>query len=46
VNVTVIGTAENVNDRKYKNGEVINTLRKYTGEEKANDEHFTLQQKR
>ena len=28
------------------NGEVINTLRKYTDEEKAYDVHYTLQQKR
>ena len=46
VNVTVMGVAEDIGDRKFNNGEVINTLRKYTDEEKAFDEHFTLQMKR
>ncbi|MBR7187706.1 MAG: YjbQ family protein [Clostridia bacterium] len=46
VNVTVMGTAEDVEDRKFHNGETINTLRKYTPEEKADDVHYTLQLKR
>jgi hypothetical protein len=46
VNVTVMGTADEVEDRKWNNGEVINTLRKYTDEEKADDVHYTLQLKR
>ena len=35
LNVTVMGTTDDVGDRKWKNGEVINTLRKYTDEGKA-----------
>jgi secondary thiamine-phosphate synthase enzyme len=46
VNVTVMGTAESVGDRKYNGGKIVNTLRKYTKEEKAYDEHFDLQLKR
>ena len=46
VNVTVMGTAEKIEDRKFNNGEPINTLRKYTEEEKAYDPHFDLQLKR
>ena len=46
LNITVMGTTEDVEDRKWNNGEVINTLRKYTDEEKAYDVHYTLQQKR
>ena len=46
LNVTVMGTTEDVEDRKWNNGEVINTLRKYTPEEKADDVHYTLQQQR
>ena len=46
VNVTVMGTTDDVGDRKWNNGEVINTLRKYTDEEKAYDVHYTLQQQR
>ena len=42
-NVTVMGTTEPVNDRKWKNGEVINTLRKFTPEEKAYDLHYDNQ---
>lgn len=41
-----MGTADEVEDRKWNNGEVINTLRKYTDEEKAYDVHYTLQQNR
>jgi len=46
VNVTVMGTAEDVEDRKWNNGEVINTYRKYTDEEKAYMPEFDLQLKR
>ncbi len=46
VNVTVMGTTEAVEDRKWNGGEVINTLRKYTPEEKAEMREFTLQQER
>lgn len=46
VNVTVMGTAEDVGDRSYNNGNVVNTLRKYTKEEKEYDEHYPLQQQR
>ena len=46
LNVTVMGTTEDVGDRKWNNGEVINTLHKFTDEEKADDIHYTLQQKR
>ncbi len=35
VNVTVMGTTEEVGDRKYNNGEVVDTLRKFSEEEKA-----------
>ena len=46
VNVTVMGTADKVEDRKFNKGEPVNTLRKYTDEEKACDPHFDLQLKR
>ena len=46
LNVTVMGTTEDVEDRKWNGGEVIDTLHKYTDAEKAYDEHYTLQQKR
>lgn len=46
LNVTIMGTTEDVEDRKWNNGEVINTLRKYTDEEKAYLPQFDLQQKR
>ena len=42
-NVTVMGTTEPVNDRKWKGGETINTLRKFTPEEKAYDLHYDFQ---
>ncbi len=42
-NITVMGTTEDVNDRKWKNGETINTLRKFTAEEKAYDLHYDNQ---
>jgi hypothetical protein len=35
-----------VEDRKWNDGKVIDTLRKYTDEEKACDVHYTLQQQR
>ena len=47
LNVTVMGTTEEkINDRKYNDGKVVNTLRKYTEEEKAYDVHFDLQWKK
>ena len=46
VNVTVMGTTEAVADRNYQNGEVINTLPKFTEEELAYDPRFDFQQKR
>jgi hypothetical protein len=41
-----MGTAEDVNDRKYKGGEVIDTYRKFTEEESRHMEEFDLQLKR
>ena len=46
VNVTVMGTTEDVEDRKINDGEVIDTRHKFTYEEKAYDIHFDLQQQR
>ena len=46
VNVTVMGTTEDVGDRKWNNGEVIDTRHKFLEEEKAYDPHYDLQQKR
>ena len=46
LNITVMGTTEDVGDRKWNNGETINTLHKFTDEEKADDIHYTLQQQR
>ena len=46
VNVTVMGIGDAVIDRKWNNGEVIDTNHKFTDEEKGDDVHFTLQQKR
>ena len=43
VNVTIMGTTEAVEDRKFNGGEVINTRRKFTEEEKAYDVHYDLQ---
>ena len=40
-----MGTTEDVEDRKWNNGEVIDTKRKYTDEEKSYDVHFDLQLK-
>ena len=45
-NVTVMGTTEDVNDRKYNNGEVVNTLRKFTEEEMAYMEQYDEWKKR
>ena len=45
VTYTIMGTTEEVNDRKWNNGEVVNTLHKYSDEEKAYDPHFDLQLK-
>ena len=41
-----MGTTEDVDDRKWNGGAVINTLRKFTDEEKAYDVHYDLQLKR
>lgn len=46
VNITIMGTSEDISDRKWNNGEVIDTGRKYIDTEKAYMEHFDLQQKR
>ena len=44
LNVTVMGTTEDLaEDRKYRGGAVINTLRKFTEEETAHDPRYTLQ---
>jgi len=45
-NVTVMGTTEDVGDRLYKGGEVVDTYRKFTELEKSYMEEFDLQQKR
>ena len=39
-------SSDDVGDRKWNNGEVINTLHKFTDEEKAYDLHYDLQLKR
>ena len=46
VNVTVMGTTDDVEDRKVNDGQVINTRRRFTDEEKAYDIHYDLQQMR
>ena len=46
LNVTVMGTTEDVGDRKWNNGETIDTNHKFLDEEKAYDVHYTLQQQR
>ena len=46
LNVTVMGTSDPVNDRKWNDGKVVDTLRKFTPEEKADDVHYTLNWKR
>ena len=43
VNVTVMGTTEDVESRLYNNGEIVDTNHIFTAEEKAHDEHYTLQ---
>jgi len=43
LNVTVMGTTEEINDRKWNDGKVINTLRKYKDEEKSYMPEFDLQ---
>lgn len=45
VNVTVMGTTEDVEDRKFNNGEVVDTNHIFTDEEKAYDLHYDLQLK-
>ena len=42
LNVTVMGTPDPINDRTYNNGEVVDTKRRYTPEEKAYDVHYEL----
>lgn len=46
LNITVMGTSDAVGDRKWNNGEVINTGRKYLPEEKAYMPQFDLYMKR
>ena len=46
VNVTVMGTSEGVGDRKYNGGAAIDTLRKFSEEEKAYDPAFDRQSER
>ena len=43
LNVTVMGTTEDVESRKFNNGEVINTNHKFVPEEKDDDINYTLQ---
>ena len=45
LNVTVMGTNDPIESRKYNNGEVVNTLRKFTPEEKAYMKEFDFQLK-
>ncbi len=45
-NITVMGTTEDVESRKYNDGKIVNTGRRYTEEEKAYDVHYDLQLKR
>ena len=46
LNITVMGTTEDVGSRKWNDGKVVNTLRKFTEEETAVMREFTLQQER
>lgn len=46
VNVTVMGTTADVNDRKWKGGGIINTLRTFSEDETKVLPEFNLQQKR
>ena len=45
-NITVMGTIDDVEDRKFKDGEVLNTLRKYSDQESEYLQEFDLQSKR
>ncbi|NLC39644.1 MAG: YjbQ family protein [Clostridiaceae bacterium] len=45
-NITVMGTTESVGDRKFNNGEVVNTLRQFTDEEKEYMPEFDLQKRK
>ena len=45
-NITIMGTTEDVGSRKYNNGETINTLRKFSAEEKAYMEQYDEWKKR
>ncbi len=45
LNVTVMGTTDDVESRKFNDGKVVDTLRKFTDEEKAYDVHYDLQLK-
>ena len=44
-NVTIMGTTEDVGSRRFHDGKVVNTLRKYTPEEKEYMPQFDLQLK-
>jgi len=46
VNVTVMGMTDDIEDRRWNDGKVIDTLRKFTDQEKAYMPAFDLQQKR
>jgi len=46
VNVTIMGTTEDVGDRKLNGGAVINTYRKFTEAERSYDPAFDRQQER
>ena len=46
VNLTVFGTEEDMGDRKYNGGEVVNTLRKFPAEEKTYLEQYDEWKKR
>ena len=46
VNLTLFGTAEDIGDRKYNNGEVVNTLRKFPESEKGYLEQYDEWKKR
>ena len=46
VNVTIMGTTEDVEDRKVNGGEAIDTLRKYSDSEKEYMPEFDLQDRR
>lgn len=45
INVTVMGTTEDVGDRRYNHGEVIDTLPKFTEADQEYNERFDLQLK-